>query len=228
MARGWPEYELKQAYATGRFEDEGWRVRKDGTLFWANVVITAARNTKGEIIGYAKMHARSHREARRGREAASVRRALSPARGKRERLCDLHARSRAAISRAGTRARCASRAISRRRFSASTSRRSIAPRISRRNVPEIELQTAIRSGPRGERRLARAQGRLALLGERGDHRGVRRASRAARLREGHARHERAQAPRTARSVVAAHQRVSRDARARVAQSARAGAQCRSA
>ncbi|GJH12603.1 PAS domain S-box protein [Caballeronia novacaledonica] len=54
VARGWPDYELKQAYATGRFEDEGWRVRKDGTLFWANVVITAARNTKGEIIGYAK------------------------------------------------------------------------------------------------------------------------------------------------------------------------------
>jgi PAS domain S-box-containing protein len=54
VARGWPEYELKQAYATGRFEDEGWRVRKDGSLFWANVVITAARNTAGEIIGYAK------------------------------------------------------------------------------------------------------------------------------------------------------------------------------
>jgi PAS domain S-box-containing protein len=54
IARGWPEYELKQAYATGRFEDEGWRVRRDGTLFWANVVITAARNAEGEIIGYAK------------------------------------------------------------------------------------------------------------------------------------------------------------------------------
>ena len=54
VARGWPEYELKQAHATGRFEDEGWRVRKDGSLFWANVVITAARNRKGEIIGYAK------------------------------------------------------------------------------------------------------------------------------------------------------------------------------
>ena len=33
VARGWPEYELKQAHATGRFEDEGWRVRKDGTRF---------------------------------------------------------------------------------------------------------------------------------------------------------------------------------------------------
>ncbi|WP_232519251.1 PAS domain-containing hybrid sensor histidine kinase/response regulator [Caballeronia insecticola] len=54
VARGWPQYELEQAYATGRFEDEGWRVRKDGSLFWANVVITAARDTSGEIIGYAK------------------------------------------------------------------------------------------------------------------------------------------------------------------------------
>jgi len=54
VARGWPDYELKQAFATGRFEDEGWRVRKDGTMFWANVVITAARNQRGEIIGYAK------------------------------------------------------------------------------------------------------------------------------------------------------------------------------
>jgi PAS domain S-box-containing protein len=54
VARGWPDYELKQAFATGRFEDEGWRVRRDGTLFWANVVITAARDVNGEIIGYAK------------------------------------------------------------------------------------------------------------------------------------------------------------------------------
>jgi PAS domain S-box-containing protein len=54
IARGWPEYELKQAFATGRFEDEGWRVRRDGSLFWANVVITAARDARGEIVGYAK------------------------------------------------------------------------------------------------------------------------------------------------------------------------------
>nr|WP_277187703.1 PAS domain S-box protein [Caballeronia sp. BR00000012568055] len=54
VARGWPDYELKQAFATGRFEDEGWRVRRDGSLFWANVVITAARDVNGKIIGYAK------------------------------------------------------------------------------------------------------------------------------------------------------------------------------
>src|SRR6187431_2443522 len=37
---GWPDHELRVAAAEGRFEDEGWRVRKDGSRFWANVVIT--------------------------------------------------------------------------------------------------------------------------------------------------------------------------------------------
>ncbi|MBC8741663.1 PAS domain S-box protein [Paraburkholderia sp. UCT31] len=55
VARGWPTYELEQAALTGRFEDEGWRVRKDGTTFWANVVITAIRNEKGEVTGFAKI-----------------------------------------------------------------------------------------------------------------------------------------------------------------------------
>src|SRR5678815_1104431 len=36
---GWPQHELKVAAVEGRFEDEGWRVRKDGSRFWANVVI---------------------------------------------------------------------------------------------------------------------------------------------------------------------------------------------
>src|SRR6185312_8056645 len=44
LARGLPEEELRVASATGRFEDEGWRVRKDGTRFWANVVVTAMRD----------------------------------------------------------------------------------------------------------------------------------------------------------------------------------------
>ena len=41
VASGWPAFELNEASRAGRFEDEGWRVRKDGTRFWANVVITA-------------------------------------------------------------------------------------------------------------------------------------------------------------------------------------------
>ena len=39
----------------GRFEDEGWRLRKDGTRFWANVVITALRDDRGEVVGFAKV-----------------------------------------------------------------------------------------------------------------------------------------------------------------------------
>ncbi len=49
------EMELENAGRDGRFEDEGWRVRKDGTQFWANVVITALRNDTGRLIGFAKV-----------------------------------------------------------------------------------------------------------------------------------------------------------------------------
>ncbi|MFM0045806.1 PAS domain S-box protein [Paraburkholderia sediminicola] len=55
VERGWPGYELQQAALTGRFEDEGWRVRKDGTTFWSNVVITAVRNEAGLLTGFAKI-----------------------------------------------------------------------------------------------------------------------------------------------------------------------------
>ena len=52
---GWPEHELQEAVEHGRFEDEGWRVRKDGTTFWANVVITALRDETGQLHGFAKV-----------------------------------------------------------------------------------------------------------------------------------------------------------------------------
>jgi PAS domain S-box-containing protein len=55
VAVGKCEYELVEAKATGRFEDEGWRVRKDGTKFWANVVLTALRDHKGILRGFAKV-----------------------------------------------------------------------------------------------------------------------------------------------------------------------------
>jgi PAS domain S-box-containing protein len=54
VERRWPDYELQQTRAIGRFEDEGWRVRKDGTTFWANVVITAVYDKAGTVVGYAK------------------------------------------------------------------------------------------------------------------------------------------------------------------------------
>lgn len=52
---GHPQWELQVATKEGRFEEEGWRVRKDGTQFWANVVITAVRDETGELVGFAKV-----------------------------------------------------------------------------------------------------------------------------------------------------------------------------
>lgn len=50
-----PQHELEIAAKVGRFEEEGWRVRKDGSMFWANVVITAVRDEDGTLIGFAKV-----------------------------------------------------------------------------------------------------------------------------------------------------------------------------
>jgi PAS domain S-box-containing protein len=55
IAAAKPAWELETAVKVGRVEDEGWRVRKDGTCFWANVVITALHDTNGEILGFAKI-----------------------------------------------------------------------------------------------------------------------------------------------------------------------------
>jgi PAS domain S-box-containing protein len=55
VASGKPQQDLEVAAALGRFEDEGWRMRKDGTTFWANVVITAIRDQAGELRGFAKL-----------------------------------------------------------------------------------------------------------------------------------------------------------------------------
>ncbi|CAG9180340.1 PAS domain-containing hybrid sensor histidine kinase/response regulator [Cupriavidus pampae] len=54
-ARDWPGMELLAAAEQGRFEDEGWRVRKDGTQFWANVIITALRDSAGRLTGFGKI-----------------------------------------------------------------------------------------------------------------------------------------------------------------------------
>jgi PAS domain S-box-containing protein len=55
VAQGWPEEELRRAIRFGRLEDEGWRVRKDGSRFWANVVITPMYGEDGVLTGFAKV-----------------------------------------------------------------------------------------------------------------------------------------------------------------------------
>jgi PAS domain S-box-containing protein len=53
--RGRPEQELMAAAAQMRFEDEGWRIRKDGSRFWAHVVITAMKDEAGQLTGFVKL-----------------------------------------------------------------------------------------------------------------------------------------------------------------------------
>ena len=74
VASGLPERELVGAAKLGSFEDEGWRVRKDGSRFWANVIITALRDSDGTLIGYAKVtrdltERRKHEDSLRDSEA---------------------------------------------------------------------------------------------------------------------------------------------------------------
>lgn len=54
-ASGVPANALRTAIEQGRFEDEGWRVRKDGTCFWASVVVDPIRDASGELVGFAKI-----------------------------------------------------------------------------------------------------------------------------------------------------------------------------
>jgi PAS domain S-box-containing protein len=55
VKQGLPQTELRGAMMQGRYEDEGWRIRKDGSRFWANVIITAVRNASGHLIGFSKI-----------------------------------------------------------------------------------------------------------------------------------------------------------------------------
>jgi PAS domain S-box-containing protein len=52
---GWPQHELAVAEKEGRFADEGWRIRKDGSSFWASVIISALRDSNGKLSGFAKV-----------------------------------------------------------------------------------------------------------------------------------------------------------------------------
>ncbi len=55
IENGLPLRELNTAKEKGRFEDEGWRLRKDGTRYWANIIITALQDESGELWGYSKI-----------------------------------------------------------------------------------------------------------------------------------------------------------------------------
>ena len=78
IANGKPERELQVATSEGRFEDEDWRVRKDGSRFWANVVVSALRDAGGKANGFVKitrdLTARKHTEDKLKRYAEELKR----------------------------------------------------------------------------------------------------------------------------------------------------------
>ncbi|MFJ9787702.1 PAS domain S-box protein [Amycolatopsis sp. NPDC101161] len=75
VAAGKPAWELEVAAREGRLEDEGWRVRKDGTRFWANVVITALFDERHRLAGFGKV-TRDMTERRTAEQALRERRRL--------------------------------------------------------------------------------------------------------------------------------------------------------
>jgi PAS domain S-box-containing protein len=80
---GKPEHGLEVARRRGRFEDEGWRVRKDGSLIWADVVITALHNEQYELVGFAKVtRDLTERRARMEEALANARRVATEAAGR--------------------------------------------------------------------------------------------------------------------------------------------------
>ena len=74
-----PEYELAVALREGHYEEEGWRLRKDGSRFWATVVITAVFNPAGEHIGFAKVTRDTSHRRRLEQERESALEALARA-----------------------------------------------------------------------------------------------------------------------------------------------------
>jgi len=63
---GKPQRLLDQAVKDGHVEDEGWRVRKDGSKFWASVTITPVRDATGKLIGFGKVTRDLTERRRRG------------------------------------------------------------------------------------------------------------------------------------------------------------------
>jgi PAS domain S-box-containing protein len=88
---GKPDRVLETVRRDGRFEEEGWRVRKNGSRFWANIVITALRNERGDIVGFAKVTKDlTARRAAEENERALARERLARSMAEEERLRLLH------------------------------------------------------------------------------------------------------------------------------------------
>ena len=186
-ADGLPERALSVAARDGRFSAEGWRVRKDGSRFWASVIIDAIRDQAGELIGFAKVtrditeRQQAHEELlnseRRYRQLieAVVDYAifqLDP-HGQRDNL--------------ESRAQSGSRATRRREIIGQHFSAFYTPEDSELGVPERALAEAARARTLRSGRLARAQRRHPLLGVRRHRSHHGRGRRTCRVCQSHAR-----------------------------------------
>jgi PAS domain S-box-containing protein len=88
------EFELTESARIGRFEDEGWRIRKDGTPFWANVVITPIRDASGVLVGFAKVTRDLSERKRHEEEQIALARAEEGRRIAEENQAEAHAIAR--------------------------------------------------------------------------------------------------------------------------------------
>ena len=185
---GLPARTLEIATREGRFESEGWRVRKDGTRFWASVVVDPIRSEHGELVGFAKVtRDLTERKADRSESASNVKNSSDCwCRG------SLITRSTCSIrmdaSAAGTPVR--------QRIKGYLPAEIIGQHFSRfytaedveNGDPQKALEIASTRGKLREGGLARPQGRLSVLGSRGARSRSRRQRRHRGICEGYARH----------------------------------------
>ena len=91
---GLPARALEISAREGKFESEGWRIRKDGVRFRAHVLIDPIRDPSGNLIGFAKITRDLTERSLTDETSEAKRSAVQASRPERRRLCDLHARSR--------------------------------------------------------------------------------------------------------------------------------------
>ena len=184
IERGWPAHELKVAAAEGRFEDEGWRLRKDGSQFWANVVITALRDGQGNLQGFSKV-TRDLTARKQAEEVSAPKRGAIPAAGRRgQGLRHLSARPAGQHRLVECRGR-AHQGVQGRRDHRSALLPLLPPGSHRPGLARPRTEGRQGRGPVRGRGLAGPQGRHAVLGQRRYHRPPRRGREFRGLLEDH-------------------------------------------